>query len=121
MFRFRPECRNWCGGTVQSGRTRQGRGGTLRRGRWIALLAAVAVAAAGLSVAGGAGAQEDEAPQATEIGVTEDTITITVIADVENAARPGLFKGSADGVMAAAEYINEEEGGLAGRQIEVKF
>jgi hypothetical protein len=93
----------------------------VRRGRWIALLSVVAVAAAYLSVAGGAGAQEDETPEATEIGVTADTITITVIADVDNAARPGLFKGSRDGVIAAADYINEEEGGLAGRELEVNF
>ncbi|MGQ0803670.1 MAG: ABC transporter substrate-binding protein [Actinomycetota bacterium] len=92
----------------------------MRRGRWIALVSVVAVAAAYISVAASAGAQEDT-PEATEIGVTADTITITVIADVDNAARPGLFKGSADGVMAAAEYINEEEGGLAGRQLEVNF
>ena len=93
----------------------------MRRGRWIALLSVVAVSATYLSVAGGAGAQEDETPEATEIGVTADTITITVIADVDNAARPGLFRGSRDGVMAAAEYINEEEGGLAGRTLEVNF
>ena len=86
------------------------------RGRWVGLLSVVALAATCLSVAG-AGAQEDEAPEATEIGVTADTITITVIADVDNAARPGLFKGSRDGVIAAAEYINDEEGGLAGRQL----
>jgi hypothetical protein len=85
------------------------------------LLSVAALAATYLSVAGGAGAQEDEAPEATEIGVTEDTIKIAVIADVDNAARPGLFRGSRDGVIAAAEYINEEEGGLAGRQVEVTF
>ncbi|MBA2326132.1 MAG: ABC transporter substrate-binding protein [Actinobacteria bacterium] len=81
----------------------------------------VAVTAAYLSVAAGAGAQEEDTPEATEIGVTADTITITVIADVDNAARPGLFKGSADGVQAAADYINEVEGGLAGRELEVNF
>ncbi len=93
----------------------------MRRGRWIALLSVVAVTAAYLSVAAGAGAQEEDTPEATEIGVTADTITITVIADVDNAARPGLFKGSADGVQAAADYINEVEGGLAGRELEVNF
>jgi hypothetical protein len=91
------------------------------RGRWIALLSVVALAGTYLSVAAGAGAQEDEAPEATEIGVTADTITITVIADVDNAARPGLFKGSRDGVQAAVDYLNEEEGGLAGRQVELNF
>ncbi len=93
----------------------------MRRGRWIGLISVVALAAGYLVVASGAGAQEDETPEATEIGVTADTITITVIADVDNAARPGLFKGSRDGVQAAVDYINEEEGGLAGRQVELNF
>jgi ABC-type branched-subunit amino acid transport system substrate-binding protein len=56
----------------------------------------------------------------SEIGVTADTIRIGVIADVDNAARPGLFQGAVDGVKAFAKYINSK-GGLAGRQVEVDF
>ena len=40
------------------------------------------------------------------------TITVTVIADVNNGFRPGLFKGSWDGVKAWGDYINSK-GGLA--------
>jgi hypothetical protein len=51
--------------------------------------------------------------------VTPKTITVTVIADVQNAFKPGLFKGSWDGVKAWADYVNAN-GGLACRQVVVK-
>jgi hypothetical protein len=54
-----------------------------------------------------------------EVGVTDKTITVTVIADVQNGFRPGLFKGSWDGIKAWADYLNSK-GGLACRQIVVK-
>jgi hypothetical protein len=54
-----------------------------------------------------------------EVGVTDKKITVTVIADVENGFRPGLFKGSWDGVKGWADYINAN-GGLACRQVVVK-
>jgi hypothetical protein len=57
---------------------------------------------------------------APEIGVTDKTITVTVIADTGSPIRPGLFQGSVDGVKAWAEYMNAEKGGLACRQIVVK-
>ena len=56
---------------------------------------------------------------APEVGVTASTITVTVIADVNNAFRPGLFKGSWDGVKAWGDYMNSK-GGLACRKIVVK-
>ncbi len=56
--------------------------------------------------------------EATEIGVSEDTITILVMADVGSPLAPGLFQGSIDGVKAWAEYTNAN-GGLACRQVEV--
>jgi len=68
----------------------------------------------------GAGAQEEEAPEATEVGITEDEIRIAVIADVENAAAPGLFKGSVDAVKGWAKFINKN-GGLAGRDVKIDF
>src|SRR5207244_3997753 len=43
----------------------------------------------------------------------------TVMADVNNAVRPGLFKGSLDAMKAWGEYINAT-GGLACRQVVVK-
>ena len=60
------------------------------------------------------------AQQGNEIGVTDDTIRIAVIADVDNAARPGLFEPTVDGVRAAAKHINEN-GGIGGRQVQVDF
>jgi Periplasmic binding protein len=57
--------------------------------------------------------------KSTEIGVSPTTITVTVVADVNNAVRPGLFKGSWDGVKAWGEYINSK-GGLACRKVVVK-
>ncbi len=56
--------------------------------------------------------------QATEIGVTEDTITVLVMADVGSTLAPGLFQGSIDGTKAWANHVNAN-GGLACRQIEV--
>jgi hypothetical protein len=55
----------------------------------------------------------------SEVGVTPKTITVTVIADVNNSIRPGLFKGSWDGMVAWGKYINSK-GGLACRQVIVK-
>jgi hypothetical protein len=54
-----------------------------------------------------------------EIGVTPKTITVTVVADVQNAFKPGLFKGSWTGVKAWADYVNAN-GGLACRTVVVK-
>ncbi len=56
--------------------------------------------------------------EATDIGVTEDTITVLVMADVGSPLAPGLFQGSIDGVKAWANHVNSE-GGLACRQVEV--
>ena len=60
---------------------------------------------------------------ATEVGVTSSTIRIAVIADVDNAFAPGLFKGAVDGVKAAAKYLNSKAGGggIAGRKLVVDF
>ena len=88
--------------------------------RTVVAVASAAVLGSGL-VAAPAGAGGGEEPlEATEIGVTADTIRVAVIADVDNPVRPGLFRGSRDGVLAAAEFINEN-GGLAGRELEVDF
>jgi ABC-type branched-subunit amino acid transport system substrate-binding protein len=57
--------------------------------------------------------------QASEVGVTPDSITVTVLADVDNAARPGLFKGSWNGVKAWGDFMNAQ-GGLGCRHVIVK-
>jgi len=56
--------------------------------------------------------------EATETGVSEDTITVLVMADVGSPLAPGLFQGSIDGVKAWADNVNAN-GGLACRMIEV--
>ncbi|MYB08487.1 MAG: ABC transporter substrate-binding protein [Acidimicrobiia bacterium] len=56
--------------------------------------------------------------EATDIGITSDTITVLVMADVGSPLAPGLFQGSIDGVKAWADHVNSE-GGLACRQVEV--
>jgi hypothetical protein len=56
--------------------------------------------------------------EATEVGVTPTTITVTVAADTGSPIRPGLFQGSVDGVKAWADYINAN-GGLACRKVVV--
>jgi hypothetical protein len=57
--------------------------------------------------------------KSSEVGVTASTITVTVVADVVNSVRPGLFKGSWDGMKAWADYMNAK-GGLACRHVVVK-
>jgi len=55
---------------------------------------------------------------ATDVGVTDDTITIGVIADLTGVV-PGLFKAAPDAVKAYAEMVNEA-GGIHGRQLVVE-
>lgn len=71
------------------------------------------------SVTAVAGAQGGDALEATEKGVTEDTIKISVVAAIDVPGFPGLFQGNHNGVDAWAEWINGR-GGLAGRQVEVE-
>lgn len=54
-----------------------------------------------------------------EVGITEDEITVTVLADVNNPIKPALFEGSWHGVKAWADYMNAN-GGLACRKVVVK-
>lgn len=64
--------------------------------------------------------EPQEAPAATEIGVTESEIVIGVVADVDNPIAPGLSQPLVDAMVAWGEYVNDN-GGLAGRQVTVKF
>jgi ABC-type branched-subunit amino acid transport system substrate-binding protein len=88
--------------------------------RYVVLVAALAMLGASL-VATSAGARPQQNQPASEIGVTADTIRIAVIADVDNAARPGLFQGSVDGIRASAKFINDSGGLAGGRRIQVDF
>ena len=66
----------------------------MRRSRRCALVGALVVLLTGATAAG-AGAQASGGPlQGTDVGITPTTIRIGVLADVDNAAEPGLFQGS---------------------------
>ena len=71
------------------------------------------------TTAGGSDECADETPEATEVGVTADTITVEVSADVGSPLAPGLFQGNLDALNAFAEYINAN-GGIACRDLVVK-
>jgi hypothetical protein len=60
-----------------------------------------------------------EAPEATEVGVSADAITIEVAADTGSPAAPGLFQANIDAVKGYAEYINSQ-GGIACRDLVVR-
>jgi hypothetical protein len=91
----------------------------VKRLRWVALATAVGVT---LALTGGAasGQSANEAPKATEVGVSGDTIRIAVVADVNTPLAPGLFKGSELAVEGFGKYINKK-GGLAKRKVQVDF
>ena len=56
--------------------------------------------------------------ESSEIGISADTITVLVMADVGSPLAPGLFQGSIDGTKAWVEHVNNN-GGLACRQLEL--
>ena len=96
----------------------------MRSRRWIALFTGVAVVGLLIGMVTPA-ASQGKAPEATEVGVTEDEIRIAVIADVDNPAAPGIFEGAKDGVEAWGDYINNsckpKNTCLAGRKVVVDF
>jgi ABC-type branched-subunit amino acid transport system substrate-binding protein len=57
--------------------------------------------------------------EATDTGVSADTITIQVMADTGSPLAPGLFQGNIDAVEAFAEHVNDN-GGIGCRQLEVE-
>ena len=84
---------------------------------------ALVVSVCGLSFASKASASTSavksaKAAPAHEIGITPTEIHVAVIADVENAIRPGLFQKNIDVVKAWAKIVNRQ-GGLAGRKVVV--
>jgi ABC-type branched-subunit amino acid transport system substrate-binding protein len=84
------------------------------------LALAVALGLAVTSLVTVAGAATPTADSASEIGVTAKTITIAVVADVDNSLAPNAFKGIVDGAQAGAKYVNAN-GGVAGRTLKVDF
>ncbi|MFL6242343.1 MAG: ABC transporter substrate-binding protein, partial [Acidimicrobiia bacterium] len=95
-------------------------GGSMRgTRRWVVLVGALALVGALLPTP--AAARPQQQPAGGEIGLTADTIRIAVIADVDNAARPGLFQGSVDGVNAFAKFVNANGGLAGGRKVQVDF
>jgi Periplasmic binding protein len=93
-------------------------GGAVIGRRWVVLVGALGLVGAMLPTAAAARPQQQAGG---EIGVTADTIRIAVIADVDNAARPGLFQGSVDGVNAFAKFVNANGGLAGGRKVQVDF
>jgi len=88
----------------------------------VALIVVASLGIAGFSAT--ASAQSNgEAPKATDVGITAKEIHIAVIADVDNAIAPNLFKASKDAVEGVAAYLNSKAGGggLAGRKVVVDF
>ena len=61
---------------------------------------------------------EVTAEDTTDVGVTDDSITIGVVADLTGVV-PGLFKAAPDAVKAFAAMVNED-GGINGREVIVK-
>ncbi|MEX1218118.1 MAG: ABC transporter substrate-binding protein [Acidimicrobiales bacterium] len=62
---------------------------------------------------------EKEALQATETGVSADTITVQVMADTGSPLAPGLFQGNVDAMNAYAKWVNAN-GGVGCRQLKVE-
>jgi hypothetical protein len=92
----------------------------VKRSLWAVVAVAVGVGVGLVPAAAGA-QQPDQGSPDSEIGVTADTIRIAVIADVDNAARPGVFQGIVNGVEAFGKYINGTKDKLAGRRVQVDF
>src|SRR2546429_1214597 len=95
-------------------------GGAVNGRRWVVLVGALGLVGALCPTAAAARPQQQQ-PAGGEIGVTADTIRIAVIAEVDNAARPGLFQGSVDGVNAFAKFVNANGGVAGGRKVQVDF
>jgi ABC-type branched-subunit amino acid transport system substrate-binding protein len=87
----------------------------------VGLVAAIVLVTSGTSTAFAARrAADTEKPTATEVGITDKTIRVAVVADVDTPLAPGIFQGSVNGVKGWAKYVNSH-GGLAGRKVAVDF
>ncbi len=66
-----------------------------------------------------AAACQTEPLEASEVGITADTITIEVMADTGSPLAPGFFQGNVDAITGYAEYVNAH-GGIGCRQLAVR-
>ena len=57
--------------------------------------------------------------EATDVGVTADTITVQVMADTGRRWRRGLFQGNVDALKGFEKYINDN-GGIGCRKLKVE-
>ncbi len=92
----------------------------MKRFRWVALATAAALTLAFTAGTAAGQSAAKEAPKASEVGVSATEIHIAVIADVNTALAPGLFKGSELAVEGFGKYI-DKKGGLAKRKVVVDF
>ena len=82
--------------------------------------ASTATTAGGSATTAAGAADCKKAPlKATDVGVTADSITVEVMADVGSPLAPGLFQGNLDALNAYAKYVNAN-GGIACRKLIVK-
>lgn len=94
---------------------------TRKRARRVSTIVALC-AVVGLlgSTLAGASAPRAQKAKADDIGITDKEIRVAVVADVDNAAVPGLFQSGVDAVNAWAKLLNKQ-GGIAGRKVVVDF
>ena len=105
----------------------------MKRYRWLGLLLALGLVAAacgrsgssnnaaggGSTTTAGNSKCQGVTLEATDTGVTADTITIQVMADTGSSLAPGLFQGNVDALQGFAKYINAN-GGIGCRQLKVE-
>ena len=108
------------------------RGDSMQRSRVVLLTAVLAVGlvagACGRSGTGSAngGSNNNSASakctgttlESTEIGVSDSTISVEVMADTGSPLAPGLFQGNVDAMNAYAKWVNAN-GGIGCRQLKV--
>ena len=106
----------------------------MKRYRWLGLLLALGLVAAacGRSGSNNAGAGGGTATttatnaacqgvtlQATDTGVSADTITVQVMADTGSPLAPGLFQGNVDALKGFEKFVNDN-GGIGCRKLKVE-
>jgi ABC-type branched-subunit amino acid transport system substrate-binding protein len=89
--------------------------------RTAAVVMGVAIAlAVGAALPAAGSTRKAEAPKATEVGVTADTIKVAIVTDVDNTIVPGVLQGIVDGMKGWEKYVNANKG-IAGRKVQVDF
>jgi len=75
---------------------------------------------AGLLTGTPALAQSNSGSSQSDVGVSDKTIRIAIITDVDNPIVPNVLQGIVDGVQGWGRYVNAT-GGIAGRKVQVDF